>query len=80
MKQKLRLWEESSEALDKDFRSASKCFWKIVRKAVLYSAGVVLRTSTEYIVRQWKEYFKDPLNPTGMPSIEEASLATRSLR
>lgn len=30
-----------------------------------------LLTSTRYIVGQWKEYFKDFLNPTVTPSVEE---------
>ncbi|KAK3518183.1 hypothetical protein QTP70_033879 [Hemibagrus guttatus] len=33
--------------------------------------GGELLASTEDIVRQWKEYFKDLLNPTDTPSVEE---------
>ncbi|KAI3375368.1 hypothetical protein L3Q82_021857 [Scortum barcoo] len=39
----------------------------------VYSAGGELLTSTEDIVgRRWKKYFEDLLNPTDLPSNEEA--------
>lgn len=31
-----------------------------------------LSTSTRYLVGHWKEYFKDHLNPTATPSVEDA--------
>lgn len=52
-----------------------KCFWQIVRQLnrrkqyytqMVPSAGGELQTSTQNIVRQWKEYLKDRLNPTDM--------------
>lgn len=38
----------------------------------MYSADRALLTSTEDIVRRWKEYFEDLLNPTDMSFVEEA--------
>ncbi|KAI3358894.1 hypothetical protein L3Q82_015286 [Scortum barcoo] len=38
----------------------------------VYSAGGELLTSTGDIVGQWKKYFEDLLNPTDLPSNEEA--------
>ena len=38
----------------------------------VYSGGGELLTSTGDIVGWWKEYFKDLLNPTDTPSVEEA--------
>ncbi|KAI3370553.1 hypothetical protein L3Q82_025314 [Scortum barcoo] len=38
----------------------------------VYSAGGELLTSTEDIVGRWKKYFEDLLNPTDLPSNEEA--------
>ncbi|KAI3376311.1 hypothetical protein L3Q82_016420 [Scortum barcoo] len=38
----------------------------------LHSAGGELLTSTEDIVGRWKKYFEDLLNPTDLPSNEEA--------
>ncbi|KAI3364814.1 hypothetical protein L3Q82_000924 [Scortum barcoo] len=37
-----------------------------------YRAGGELLTSTEDIVGRWKKYFEDLLNPTDLPSSEEA--------
>ncbi|KAI3357021.1 hypothetical protein L3Q82_003656 [Scortum barcoo] len=37
-----------------------------------YRAGGELLTSTEDIVGRWKKYFEDLLNPTDLPSNEEA--------
>ncbi|KAI3354788.1 hypothetical protein L3Q82_004529 [Scortum barcoo] len=53
-RQKLRVWEEFGEAMEEDYRSASKRFWQ-----------------TD-IVGRWKKYFEDLLNPTDLPSNEEA--------
>uniref|UniRef100_A0A3P9BAT4 PH domain-containing protein n=1 Tax=Maylandia zebra TaxID=106582 RepID=A0A3P9BAT4_9CICH len=78
---KTRVWEEFGEAMEKDFRTASKRFWQTVRRlrrgkrcstCTVYSAGGALLTSTEKIVRRWKEYFEDLLNPTDTSSEEEA--------
>ncbi|KAI3369436.1 hypothetical protein L3Q82_007657 [Scortum barcoo] len=43
----------------------------------VYSAGGELLTSTGDIVGRWKEYFEDLLNPTDLPSTEEAEVRTR---
>ncbi|KAI3351987.1 hypothetical protein L3Q82_020806 [Scortum barcoo] len=79
---KLRVWEEFGEAMEEDYRSASKRFWQTVRRLrrgkqysanTVYSAGGELLTSTgEDIVGRWKKYFEDLLNPTDLPSNEEA--------
>ncbi|KAI3376108.1 hypothetical protein L3Q82_016634 [Scortum barcoo] len=62
-------------------RSASKRFWQTVRRLrrgkqysanTVYSAGGELLTSTGDIVGWWKKYFEDLLNPTDLPSNEEA--------
>ncbi|KAI3364386.1 hypothetical protein L3Q82_011186 [Scortum barcoo] len=80
---KTRVWEEfGGEAMEEDYRSASKRFWQTVRRLrrgkqysanTVYSAGGELLTSTGDIVgRWWKKYFEDLLNPTDLPSSEEA--------
>ncbi|KAI3356861.1 hypothetical protein L3Q82_003510 [Scortum barcoo] len=78
---KTRVWEEFGEAMEEDYRSASKRFWQTVRRLrrgkqysanTVYSAGGKLLTSTEDIVGRWKKYFEDLLNPTDLPSSEEA--------
>ncbi|KAI3355173.1 hypothetical protein L3Q82_017872 [Scortum barcoo] len=55
-RQKLRVWEEFGEAMEVDYRSASKRFWQTVRRLrrgkqysanTVYSAGGELLTSTE---------------------------------
>ncbi|KAI3364145.1 hypothetical protein L3Q82_010962, partial [Scortum barcoo] len=78
---KTRVWEEFGEAMEKDYRSASKRFWQTVRRLrrgkqysanTVYSAGGELLTSTGDIVGRWKKYFEDLLNPTDLPSSEEA--------
>ncbi|KAI3353571.1 hypothetical protein L3Q82_020093, partial [Scortum barcoo] len=78
---KTRVWEEFGEAMEEDYRSASKRFWQTVRRLrrgkqysanTVYSAGGELLTSTGDIVGQWKKYFEDLLNPTDLPSSEEA--------
>ncbi|KAI3367628.1 hypothetical protein L3Q82_026470 [Scortum barcoo] len=67
--------------MEEDYRSASKRFWQTVRRLrrgkqysanTVYSAGGELLTSTEDIVGRWKKYFEDLLNPTDLPSSEEA--------
>ncbi|KAI3354704.1 hypothetical protein L3Q82_019197 [Scortum barcoo] len=40
--------------------------------ATLFVLGGELLTSTEDIVGRWKKYFEDLLNPTDLPSSEEA--------
>ncbi|KAI3361286.1 hypothetical protein L3Q82_013463 [Scortum barcoo] len=56
---KTRVWEEFGEAMEEDYRSASKRFWQTVRRLrrgkqysanTVYSAGGELLTSTEDIV------------------------------
>ncbi|KAK3515853.1 hypothetical protein QTP70_034764, partial [Hemibagrus guttatus] len=77
---KTRVWEEFGEAMEKDYRTASGKFWQTVRRLrrgkrlsanTVYSGDGELLASTGDIVGQWKEYFKDLLNPTDTPSIEE---------
>ncbi|KAI3361681.1 hypothetical protein L3Q82_002039 [Scortum barcoo] len=67
--------------MEEDYRSASKRFWQTVRRLrrgkqysanTVYSAGGELLTSTGDIVGRWKKYFEDLLNPTDLPSNEEA--------
>ncbi|KAI3368412.1 hypothetical protein L3Q82_025369 [Scortum barcoo] len=67
--------------MEEDYRSASKRFWQTVRRLrrgkqysanTVYSAGGELLTSTGDIVGRWKKYFEDLLNPTDLPSSEEA--------
>ncbi|KAK3521565.1 hypothetical protein QTP70_013096 [Hemibagrus guttatus] len=77
---KTQVWEEFSEAMEKDYRMASGKFWQTVRRLrrgkqlsanTVYSGGGELLASTGDIVGRWKEYFKDLLNPTDTPSVEE---------
>ncbi|KAK3538555.1 hypothetical protein QTP86_006718 [Hemibagrus guttatus] len=77
---KTRVWEEFGEAMEKDYRTASGKFWQTVRRLrrdkqlsanTVYSGGGKLLASTGDIVGRWKEYFKDLLNPTDTPSVEE---------
>uniref|UniRef100_A0A8C9TUR8 Reverse transcriptase domain-containing protein n=1 Tax=Scleropages formosus TaxID=113540 RepID=A0A8C9TUR8_SCLFO len=74
-------WEEFGEAMEEDFRSASKRFWQTFRRLrrgkqcsanTVYSESGALLTSTEDVLRRWKEYFEDLLNPSDTPSVEEA--------
>ncbi|KAI3360630.1 hypothetical protein L3Q82_002294 [Scortum barcoo] len=68
----------SGEAMEE----ASKRFWQTVRRLrrgkqysanIVYSAGGELLTSTEgHCPGRWKKYFEDLLNPTDLPSNEEA--------
>ncbi|TWW71634.1 EARP-interacting protein [Takifugu flavidus] len=78
---KTRAWEEFGEAMESDFRTASKRFWTTIRHLrrgkqctinAVYSGDGVLLTSTRDVVDRWKEYFEDLLNPTSAPSNEEA--------
>uniref|UniRef100_A0A6Q2YL25 CARD domain-containing protein n=1 Tax=Esox lucius TaxID=8010 RepID=A0A6Q2YL25_ESOLU len=75
------VWEEVGEAMEKDYRLASKRFWQTVRclrrgkqcrTNAVYSGGGQLLTSTGDVVGRWKEYFKDLLNPAVTSSIEDA--------
>ncbi|TWW78306.1 hypothetical protein D4764_11G0004270 [Takifugu flavidus] len=77
---KTRAWEEFGEAMENDFRTASKRFWTTIRRLrrekqctvnTVYSGDGVLLTSTQDVVDRWKEYFEDLLNPTNTPSSEE---------
>ncbi|KAK3517424.1 hypothetical protein QTP70_009918 [Hemibagrus guttatus] len=77
---KTRVWEEFGEAMEKDYRTASGKFWQTVRclrrgkqlsANTVYGGGGELLVSTGDIVRPWKEYFEDLLNPTDTPSVEE---------
>ncbi|XP_055362025.1 uncharacterized protein LOC129603656 [Betta splendens] len=78
---KTRAWEEFGEAMEEDYRSASKRFWQTVRRLrrgkqfftnSVFSGGGELLTSTGDVIGRWKEYFEDLLNPSDMPSAEEA--------
>ncbi|KAK7889103.1 hypothetical protein WMY93_024663 [Mugilogobius chulae] len=78
---KTRDWERFGEAMEEDYRSASKKFWQTVRRLrrgkqcftnTVYSAGGELLTSTGDVVGRWKEYFEGLLNPTATSSDEEA--------
>ncbi|KAK3539603.1 hypothetical protein QTP70_010243 [Hemibagrus guttatus] len=77
---KTRVWEEFGEAMEKDYRTASGKFWQTVRRLrrgkrlsanTVYGGGGELLVSTGDIVRWWKEYFEDLLNPTDTPSVVE---------
>jgi len=75
---KTRMWELFGEAMEKDFRLASRKFWQTVwrlrkgkrglTQAVLSWGGELL-TQTEDIVRRWKEHFEELLNPTSPSSV-----------
>ncbi|KAI3365878.1 hypothetical protein L3Q82_000864 [Scortum barcoo] len=82
-RQKLGSGRSSVRPWQEDYLSASKRFWQqTVRRLrrgkqysanTVYSAGGELLTSTGDIVfGRWKEYFEDLLNPTNLPSNEEA--------
>ncbi|KAI3375408.1 hypothetical protein L3Q82_021891 [Scortum barcoo] len=64
---KTRVWEEFGEAMEEDYRSASKRFWQTVRRLrrgkqysanTVYSAGGELLTSTGDIVGQVEEILR----------------------
>ncbi|KAK3561419.1 hypothetical protein QTP86_002547 [Hemibagrus guttatus] len=74
------VWEEFGQDMEKDYRTASGKFWQTVRRLrrvkqlsgnTVYSGGGELLASTGDIVRRWKEYFEELLNPTDTPSVEE---------
>uniref|UniRef100_A0A3B3S8K7 Reverse transcriptase domain-containing protein n=1 Tax=Paramormyrops kingsleyae TaxID=1676925 RepID=A0A3B3S8K7_9TELE len=78
---KTRAWEEFGEAMESDFRSASKRFWQAIRDIrrgkqllvpTIYSGEGVLLTSPGDITRRWKEYFEDLLNPASDTSAHTA--------
>ena len=80
---KTRTWEEFGEAMENDFRTASKRFWTTIRRLrrgkqcivnTVYGGDGALLTSTRDVVDRWKEYFEDLLNPTDTPSGKEAGL------
>ena len=67
--------------MESDFGSAQGRFEKTIRwlrqgkqcfTNTLYSEGGVLLTSTGNVIRHWKEYLEDLLNPSNMSSMEEA--------
>ncbi|KAK3542811.1 hypothetical protein QTP70_003071 [Hemibagrus guttatus] len=77
---KTRIWEEFSEAMEKDYRTALGKFWQTIRRLrrgkqlsanTVYSGGGELLASTGDIVGWWMEYFKDLVNPTDTPFVEE---------
>ncbi|KAK3526552.1 hypothetical protein QTP70_030692 [Hemibagrus guttatus] len=77
---KTRVWEEFGEAMEKDYRMALVKFWQTIRclrrgkqlsANTVYSGGGGLLALTGDIVRRWKEYFEDLLNPTDTPSVVE---------
>ncbi|KAK0156273.1 Craniofacial development protein 2 [Merluccius polli] len=83
---KQRVWEKFGEDMEKDFRSAPKCFWKTIRHLrrgkrgniqAVYSKGGTLLTSTEEVVERWKEHFEELLNPTNTSSMMEAELEAK---
>uniref|UniRef100_A0A8C2ZPF1 Reverse transcriptase domain-containing protein n=1 Tax=Cyclopterus lumpus TaxID=8103 RepID=A0A8C2ZPF1_CYCLU len=79
---KTRAWEEFGEAMEKDFRLASRKFWQTIRRlrkekqglpqAVLSRGGELL-TRTGDIVGRWKEHFEELLNPANMSPGEGAA-------
>ena len=78
---KTRTWEELAEAMENDFRTASKRFWTTIRRFrrgkqcavnIVYGGDGALLTLTRDVVDLWEEYFEDILNPTNMPSGKEA--------
>uniref|UniRef100_A0A8D2ZX27 Endonuclease/exonuclease/phosphatase domain-containing protein n=1 Tax=Scophthalmus maximus TaxID=52904 RepID=A0A8D2ZX27_SCOMX len=80
---KQRMWEKFGEVMEKDFRSAPRCFWKTIRHLrrgkrgtihAVYSKDGTLLTSAEEVIGRWKEHFEELLNPTNTPSMVEAEL------
>ncbi|TKS65443.1 putative 149 kDa protein ORF 2 [Collichthys lucidus] len=78
---KTRAWEEFGEAMESDFRTASRRFWTTIRRLrrgkqctvnTVFSGDGVLLTSTGDVLGRWREYFEDLLNPTSTSSFEEA--------
>ena len=77
---KTRTWEEFGEAMENDFRMASKR-WTTIRCLrrrklcivnTVYGGDGALLTLTRDVGDRWKEYFEDLLNPTDTPSGKEA--------
>ncbi|KAI3377014.1 hypothetical protein L3Q82_000037 [Scortum barcoo] len=75
---KTRVWEEFGEAMEEDYRSASKRFWQTVRRLrrgkqysanTVYSAGGELLTSTEGHCRTVEEILQriSSIPPTCLP-------------
>uniref|UniRef100_UPI0037E775E1 G-protein coupled receptor 4-like n=1 Tax=Semicossyphus pulcher TaxID=241346 RepID=UPI0037E775E1 len=80
---RVRVWEEFGEALEKEFRLASKKFWQTVRRLrkgkqglaqAVFSRDGELLTRTKDIVGRWKERFEELLNPAKTSSDEEADI------
>ncbi|XP_051916968.1 uncharacterized protein LOC127597715 [Hippocampus zosterae] len=78
---KTRAWEEFGEAMEADFRTASRKFWSTIRRLrrgkqcttnTVYSGDGALLTSTRDVVNRWAEYFEDLLNSTNTSALEEA--------
>ena len=69
---KEKSWEEFGRRLDSNYLSANKVFWQTIRRlggkrssitySIKHSAGNIL-TDENKILSQWREYFKDLLNP-----------------
>ncbi|KAI3370719.1 hypothetical protein L3Q82_007274 [Scortum barcoo] len=66
--------EEFSEAMEEDYRLALKKFWQTVQApqkgGKQYSANTVYSLGAELVTSA--KYFEDLLNPTNLPSTEEA--------
>ncbi|XP_048857101.1 uncharacterized protein LOC125724452 [Brienomyrus brachyistius] len=78
---KTRVWEEFGEAMENDFRTASRRFWSTIRRLragkrcsidTIYGGDGALLTSARDVLGRWREYFEDLLNPTDTPSNMEA--------
>jgi len=78
---KTRAWEEFGEAMENDFRTASKRFWTTIRRLrrgkqctvnAVYGGDGALLTSMGDVLDRWKEYFEDLLNSTNTLSDVEA--------
>ena len=75
---KTRTWEEFGEAMENDFRTASKRFWTTIRRLrrgkqcivnTVYGGDGALLTSTRDVVDRWKEYFEDLLKERTLASV-----------
>jgi len=78
---KSQAWEVVGEAMEMDYRLASKRFYQTVLRLkrgkqcptnAVYSGGGRLLTSTGNVVGWWKKYFEDLLKPAITSSIKEA--------
>ncbi|XP_036448312.1 uncharacterized protein LOC118823042 [Colossoma macropomum] len=84
---KIQAWEEFSEAIQKDFRLASKRFWTTIwqlrsgwggfAQAVFGGGGETL-TSNEDNVDQWKEHFDQHLNLVEVSEVVSKLLSGKS--